>query len=230
VNFNFVVFGKRRYRLALLASAVLLTACKTAPVPKPAERSNDTNYWFQSVPRKPDVAAYPALREHVFAIPAENREYIVVRILFYPKQRVMPTPTFAPVAQPARTLVSSQPMITEKAPKMWEAKVHFPFDVATMDKLSRKQIDDLLASVGENIDGASVVVEAHTDSIGTESYNDKLSARRASVVTDYLVRKGVDKGAVKTLARGDHKPVGPNDTQDGRAANRRAEIHIQKKD
>ncbi|MEI7673217.1 MAG: OmpA family protein, partial [Deltaproteobacteria bacterium] len=139
-------------------------------------------------------------------------------------------PTFAPVAQPTRTSVSSQPMITEKATKMWEAKIHFPFDIATMDKLSKKQIDDLLASVGENIDGASVVVEAHTDSIGTESYNDKLSARRASVVTDYLVRKGVDKGSVKTLARGDHKPLSPNDTQDGRAANRRAEIQIEKKD
>jgi len=69
-----------------------------------------------------------------------------------------------------------------------------------------------------------VVVEGHTDSVGSDSYNHKLSERRAKAVRDYLVREGIDASRITTRGYGKSRPVASNDTAEGRAENRRAEI------
>ena len=72
-----------------------------------------------------------------------------------------------------------------------------------------------------------VVVEGHTDSIGSDAYNMKLSQRRANTVRDYMVKKGISPSRIKTEAFGETKPIASNKTAEGRAQNRRVEIVAQ---
>jgi|SRR5882672_216998 len=69
-----------------------------------------------------------------------------------------------------------------------------------------------------------VVVEGHTDSVGSDAYNQKLSERRANAVRDYLVRQGIDSGRITTRGYGESRPIASNATPEGRAQNRRADI------
>ena len=71
-----------------------------------------------------------------------------------------------------------------------------------------------------------IQVEGHTDSIGSESYNLELSARRAEAVKNLLVQKGVDPVRIRTMAFGESAPISSNDTEYGRAQNRRVEIKV----
>src|SRR3990170_8780740 len=75
--------------------------------------------------------------------------------------------------------------------------------------------------------GAKIRLEGHTDSIATEEYNQRLSERRADAVRDYLVKEGACAAAnTTTVGYGETRPVAPNDTEEGRAKNRRVEILI----
>jgi OOP family OmpA-OmpF porin len=69
-------------------------------------------------------------------------------------------------------------------------------------------------------------VVGHTDAVGTDAYNDKLSVRRAQAVRDYLVSKGVDAGLIDVQGRGKKDPVADNKTEAGRAQNRHVEVEV----
>ena len=71
-----------------------------------------------------------------------------------------------------------------------------------------------------------VITVGHTDSVGSKSYNQALSAQRASAVLSYLVGKGVDAARMKSEGRGESQPVASNATAQGRAQNRRVEIEV----
>jgi len=71
-----------------------------------------------------------------------------------------------------------------------------------------------------------VDLDGHTDSIGTERYNQGLSERRARAVRDYLVKKGINPARITTRGFGETKPIADNKTRDGRAKNRRVEIRV----
>jgi outer membrane protein OmpA-like peptidoglycan-associated protein len=74
--------------------------------------------------------------------------------------------------------------------------------------------------------GLNVEVEGHTDSVGAEGYNQRLSENRASSVRDYLVRQGIAPGTVATAGFGESQPVASNDTSAGRQQNRRVELVV----
>jgi outer membrane protein OmpA-like peptidoglycan-associated protein len=69
-----------------------------------------------------------------------------------------------------------------------------------------------------------VRIEGHTDSVGSDSYNDALSERRANAVAHALQSRGVDGARVRSLGHGKELPVATNSTPEGRQANRRVEI------
>ena len=69
-----------------------------------------------------------------------------------------------------------------------------------------------------------VVVEGHTDSVGSHDYNMKLSERRANAARDYMVEKGISASRIKTAWYGETRPVASNATAAGRAKNRRVDI------
>ena len=71
-----------------------------------------------------------------------------------------------------------------------------------------------------------IIAAGHTDSIGTDAYNQKLSVKRADAVKAYLVSKGMEKNRVYTEGKGEKQPVADNKTSAGRAKNRRVEIEV----
>ncbi|MDE0853512.1 MAG: OmpA family protein [Nevskia sp.] len=105
--------------------------------------------------------------------------------------------------------------------------VHFAFDKYNLTEYAQASLDSDVTSINKlsgNFPSLKVDISGHTDWIGTDAYNQALSERRATAVKDYLVRKGIDAGRIRTYAYGESQPVAPNTTAEGRALNRRAEI------
>ncbi len=73
----------------------------------------------------------------------------------------------------------------------------------------------------------AVISEGHTDGKGTDAYNMGLSRRRANSVKQYLVRNGIAASRIRTEGYGESRPVASNETDDGRAQNRRVELHLE---
>ena len=71
-----------------------------------------------------------------------------------------------------------------------------------------------------------IIAVGHTDAVGTDGYNQKLSIRRSEAVKAYLVGKGIEKNRVYTEGKGEKQPVADNKTSEGRAKNRRVEIEV----
>ena len=71
-----------------------------------------------------------------------------------------------------------------------------------------------------------IIAVGHTDSVGSDVYNQKLSVKRAEAVKAYLVSKGIEKNRVYTEGRGEKQPVADNKTKEGQAKNRRVEIEV----
>jgi OOP family OmpA-OmpF porin len=78
----------------------------------------------------------------------------------------------------------------------------------------------------KNVTWQTILVTGHTDNIGSQDFNLKLSERRAQAVQAYLLEKGVKQEKIRTEAKGKLVPVASNKTTDGRAQNRRAEIEF----
>src|SRR6059036_2280485 len=97
---------------------------------------------------------------------------------------------------------------------------NFDFNKAEVRPEGRAILDGAVKTLKENPD-VKVVVEGHTDSVGSDAYNKKLSARRAEAVKRYLVRQGVDPSHVRIEGYGKSRPVADNNTAEGRAKNRR---------
>lgn len=70
------------------------------------------------------------------------------------------------------------------------------------------------------------IIEGHTDAIGSEEYNKKLSLERAQAVADYFAENGIDRSRLELIGQGESQPIATNDTQEGRAMNRRVEIRL----
>ena len=103
--------------------------------------------------------------------------------------------------------------------------VHFDFDKATLRPEAKTILDEAAALLNKN-ERVVVEVAGHTDSTGSESYNQGLSERRANSVQDYLVGKGVKAHRLSSKGYGESMPVASNDTKEGRAENRRVELIV----
>lgn len=103
--------------------------------------------------------------------------------------------------------------------------VNFDFDKANIRPDAKVILDEAASILGRNPDVA-VSVDGYTDSVGTDTYNQKLSERRADSVKSYLVGKGVSASRLTTKGFGESNPVASNSTKDGRALNRRVELKV----
>jgi outer membrane protein OmpA-like peptidoglycan-associated protein len=128
------------------------------------------------------------------------------------------------VAPPAAPVAQAPPPPPAKK-KIVLRSVHFDFDKATL-KADAKPILDEAVQVLKQEGSVDIVVEGHTDSVGSDQYNLRLSRRRADTVRHYLVDHGIAASRITADGMGESKPVASNDTADGRAQNRRVELHV----
>ncbi|WP_223484080.1 OmpA family protein [Pseudomonas sp. A-RE-19] len=103
--------------------------------------------------------------------------------------------------------------------------VLFAYNQSTLTLEARSELDSLMAKL-QSTDVVSVKVVGHTDSQGSDAYNQKLSERRASSVAAYLLSQGLAPDKLTSEGRGESQPVADNATEEGRAQNRRVELHI----
>jgi OmpA-OmpF porin, OOP family len=104
--------------------------------------------------------------------------------------------------------------------------VNFDFNKHTIRKADEAELKKAVEFV-KKYPNSKIKIEGHTDSIGTDKYNQKLSEKRAEAVKNYLIEKGaVKKADISTVGYGESKPIADNKTAKGRAENRRAEILI----
>ncbi len=105
--------------------------------------------------------------------------------------------------------------------------VNFDFDKSTL-RPDAVAILSEAAEILKRYPDLRVEVAGHTDSVGTDAYNQKLSERRATAVYEYLTSNGVDAGRlVGPVGYGESRPIDTNDTKEGRARNRRTELNVQ---
>jgi OOP family OmpA-OmpF porin len=127
-------------------------------------------------------------------------------------------PTVAPRAAPA-------PQAPAASKVTYAADAFFDFDKATLKPAGKAKLDDLVGKV-KGINLEVIIAVGHTDSVGSDVYNQKLSVKRAESVKAYLVSKGIEKNRIYTEGKGEKQPVADNKTNEGRGKNRRVEIEV----
>lgn len=103
--------------------------------------------------------------------------------------------------------------------------VLFAFDSAKLTPAAEATLDTVVEKL-RGADVLSIRVDGHTDSVGSDAYNQGLSERRAASVVDYLISQGVPAEKLTSQGLGESKPMADNGTDAGRAQNRRVEIHV----
>ncbi len=130
-----------------------------------------------------------------------------------------PAPAAAPAPAPAPAPAAAPAKVT------YAADAFFDFDKSVLKTEGKAKLDDLVSKV-KAISLEVIIAVGHTDSVGGDAYNQKLSVARSEAVKAYLVSKGIEKNRVYTEGKGEKSPVADNKTSDGRAKNRRVEIEV----
>jgi len=130
-----------------------------------------------------------------------------------------------PLGCPARVLVK----VTDTHIEIKE-HINFKTNKAVITGETSFEILSQVASVLKSKPRITVVIEGHTDSVGAADYNLKLSDDRAKAVRESLVERGVARERLEAIGYGESRPVGLNQSAQGRAANRRVEFRIVKKE
>ncbi len=114
------------------------------------------------------------------------------------------------------------------APVVQEFIVYFESASSVISKVEAQKIEESVLSLTD-AHRYSIELSAHTDSDGNDNYNDNLSAQRALAVADFLVHKGFFNRKISFVAKGESQPIAANESDSGKAQNRRVTVKIQKK-
>jgi outer membrane protein OmpA-like peptidoglycan-associated protein len=110
----------------------------------------------------------------------------------------------------------------------FESDILFEVGSAVLDDSARGALGQA-ADVFLEYPKTAIIAQGHTDSTGSEEYNQELSERRATAVTNYLIGQGVDASRITSVGYGEGHPVASNDTTAGRQANRRVDLLLKAK-
>ncbi len=135
-----------------------------------------------------------------------------------------PAPAPAPAPEPAPEPTPEPPTEPVYETVTISGKTLFAFDSAELSAEGRAELSRVASELGGLYEVNEVIVTGHTDSLGSEAYNQGLSERRAATVKHYLIDKGVKN--VSSFGAGETQPVAPNDTRANRALNRRVDIRV----
>ena len=132
----------------------------------------------------------------------------------------------APAAAAPAAAAAAAPAAAAAASKVtYAADAFFDFDKSVLKPEGKAKLDDLVGKV-KGINLEVIIAVGHTDSTGSDAYNQKLSVARSEAVKAYLVSKGIEKNRVYTEGKGEKQPVADNKTKEGKAKNRRVEIEV----
>ena len=134
---------------------------------------------------------------------------------------VPPTPVATPT--PVTPIPATPTPSSEKV--SFSADALFDFDKAVLKPEGKAKLDDLVSKL-QDVNLEVIIAVGHTDSIGTDAYNEKLAMRRSGAVKAYLQAKGIEANRIYTEGKGEKQPVADNKTASGRAQNRRVEIEV----
>ena len=149
-----------------------------------------------------------------------------------PAPRVAPPPPPPPAAPPPAAPPAPAPVVAPAAPPApvqekvtFAADAYFDFDKSKLKPEAQAKLSDLVDKTkGVNLE--VIIAVGHTDIVGTDGYNQKLSIARADAVKGFLTSKGIEKNRVYTEGKGSKQPVADNKTAEGRAKNRRVEVEV----
>ena len=146
------------------------------------------------------------------------------------KDEVTAAPPPAPPPPPSEPRVEAPPPPVREIKRFVLRGVNFDYDKANIRSDARAILDEAAQTLKDNPD-ITVSVEGHTDAIGSDSYNQALSERRAQAAKAYLVSKGIAASRLSTEGRGEQDPIADNmrngrDNPEGRAMNRRVEMKV----
>lgn len=125
------------------------------------------------------------------------------------------------IAEAIAGKVNHEPLVLEKA----TLRFNFEFNSTALDEDARLYLDDLARALLDNPE-LRIKLIGHTDNVGSEKFNLRLSIHRAQTMRDYLVGKGIDDTRISAEGRGMREPLNSNQTEEDRAQNRRVELTI----
>ena len=233
---------KKSVKLGALAATVLLAACATGGTSAPRQvvaKANQSGY-IQSpdggvvtTPFSDKNNPFGTCVRSPFWDPSNAQtgcdEDLIPKPPPPPAPRVAPPPP-PPPPPPAPPVVAPKPP-PPPPPKPTSEKVtfaadtFFDFDKAVLKPEGKAKLDDLTSKI-KNITLEVIIAVGHTDGVGSDAYNQKLSLRRAEAVKAYMVSKGIEANRVYTEGKGEKQPVADNKSTEGRAKNRRVEIEV----
>ncbi len=129
------------------------------------------------------------------------------------------------VVTPPPVVVTPPPPVAGSEKVSFAADALFDFDKSVLKPEGKAKLDDLVSKM-QAINVEVIIAVGHTDSVGTDAYNEKLALRRAGAVKAYLQAKGIEANRIYTEGKGEKQPIESNKTAAGRAKNRRVEIEV----
>lgn len=144
---------------------------------------------------------------------------------FHECEGILPEPEPEPEPAPEPEPEIEPTPVTLNVPVKLDSQALFALNSAEIGNDGEAALDSLAAGIGELDVVRRIVVVGHTDSTGSEEYNQSLSEKRAQSVADYL-RSKLGNVEIAAVGRGETKPVAGNDTALGRAKNRRVEVVV----
>lgn len=172
---------------------------------------DDPEYWKGAVIGAPAGALLCALLGHVFIDPPPP-ELPPPPPPVVPQESPVPTPLPTPVTTVQRIVLRG---------------VNFDYDSSEIRPVDRPVLNEAVRQLSAHIQ-ISIAIEGHTDSRGTDEYNQALSVRRAEAAFRYLVNKGLAPERMRAEGFGESRPLADNETDSGRAQNRRVELRVLK--
>ena len=220
-SYDFPIFRRNPGNVGAFELAVQIKDLVDPALRKRASKKRDSNARLNRSIRRPSAAARDTSLVRTTPAPAKDSAVIAAKPVESNLKTSLRQKTDSVVADARAGRLSHEPFVIERL----NLHFNFEFNSSNLNDGSMRYLDDLSEALKEN-EHMKVKLTGHTDNVGSEAFNKRLSLYRATVVRQYLVGKGVDPARIETDGKGMTEPLNENKTDAERAANRRVELVI----